>query len=222
MGRVWRQKEDVKDSLFPNFPLRQHLLVPVRLGIVLHYEGLFIYPEGKAFKEFKNLCGSNGIGCCESVIIGIPVDHAKEVELELLVREDMYVFFLELPAGGLVSAGAAVRLVSIEELDSAFIPLFFKFLQLFALVRIELRRGYTSWTFSYTSISCANKDKKRLKVDSVASCPLTYSQAALAALRLCRIVLDGLPNRFLVCFSGYYRLGALARLVLQAFDSFGH
>ncbi|MDR1344992.1 MAG: hypothetical protein LBJ39_06525 [Tannerellaceae bacterium] len=41
------------------------------------------------------------------------------------------------------------------------------------------------WAFSYTLISCANADKKRLKVKLLASFPVASCQAALALLTLC-------------------------------------
>jgi hypothetical protein len=42
--------------------------------------------------------------------------------------------------------------ISIVEGNTSFSFLSFKFLQLLMFVRIELRRGFTPWTFSYTSI----------------------------------------------------------------------
>src|SRR5690606_41054878 len=42
-----------------------------------------------------------------------------------------------------------------------------------------------SWAFPYTLISCANADKKRLKVDLLAAFPVAACQAALALPTLC-------------------------------------
>jgi hypothetical protein len=76
--------------------------------------------------------------------------------------------------------------IAIEEVDFSFGIKCFKFLQLPGLVFIELRRGYPPWTFSYTSISCAKADKKRLNVNSLASLPDAFCHASLAARTLWR------------------------------------
>ena len=78
-----------------------------------------------------------------------------------------------------------MALIGIVERNTPVTCLSFKFLQLLYLVFVELRRGYSPWAFSYTLISCANADKKRLKVMSLASLPVACSQAALALLTHC-------------------------------------
>ena len=49
---------------------------------------------------------------------------------------------------------------------------------------VEVRRGFSPWAFPYTLISCANADKKRLNVDSLASFLLACCQAS-RPLRRC-------------------------------------
>lgn len=78
-----------------------------------------------------------------------------------------------------------MALIGIVERDKTVFCLMFKFLQLLNLVLVELRRGCSPWAFPYTLISCANADKKRLKVISLASLPVVCSHAALALLTHC-------------------------------------
>lgn len=58
-------------------------------------------------------------------------------------------------------------------------------LLLLGLIRIELRRGLPLGTFSYTSISRANADKKALNVLSHASFPDAFCHASLAFITRC-------------------------------------
>ena len=92
---------------------------------------------------------------------------------------------LQLPTVRDISFSTSVALISIIEPNTSFRRLTFKFLQLLDFVFIELRRGYSPWAFSYSLISCANADKKRLNVESLASLPEACSHAALALLTLC-------------------------------------
>ena len=57
--------------------------------------------------------------------------------------------------------------------------------KLLVFVPVQLRRGFSPWAFSYTLISCANADKKRLNVISLAFFPVACCHACLALLTLC-------------------------------------
>ena len=57
--------------------------------------------------------------------------------------------------------------------------------KLLVFVPVQLRRGLSPWAFSYTLISCANADKKRLNVISLACLPVACCHACLALLTLC-------------------------------------
>lgn len=72
-----------------------------------------------------------------------------------------------------------MRLVTIKEVYLSFLKKNFKFLQLLCLTCIELRWGATFRAFSYTSMSCVNTNKKRLKVYSLASLPKAFCPASL-------------------------------------------
>jgi hypothetical protein len=81
--------------------------------------------------------------------------------------------------------GADVTFIGILKGNAPFTFLSFKFLRLPESVPAELRRGDSPRAFPYTRISCANADKKRLNVNSLASFPVASRQAALALLTLC-------------------------------------
>jgi hypothetical protein len=54
-----------------------------------------------------------------------------------------------------VTLGTDMGFIAVEEVDFSPGITCFKFLLLPSLVLIELRRGYSLWTFFYTSISIA-------------------------------------------------------------------
>jgi hypothetical protein len=58
-------------------------------------------------------------------------------------------------------------------------------LQLLCPVLAELRRGNSPRAFSHSPISCANADKKRLKVQSPASLPVAFCRSSPALPTLC-------------------------------------
>lgn len=74
-----------------------------------------------------------------------------------------------------------MRLVTIKEVYLSFLKKNFKFLQFLCLTCIELRWGATFRAFSYTSMPCANTDKKRLKVYSLVFLPKAFCPASLPA-----------------------------------------
>ncbi|MDR0686709.1 MAG: hypothetical protein LBF79_04565, partial [Dysgonamonadaceae bacterium] len=91
--------------------------------------------------------------CGKPVIIGIPVDYSKAIEPELLIARNVIILSLKLPPIRYIAAGTYMGFISVIKVYETFCILIFKFLQLIALVGIELRRGLSPWTFSYTSIS---------------------------------------------------------------------
>ena len=180
---------DVKKKKSSFFPYRAHLpnfCIPVDTGIVKDNKGLFVDSEGILFEKINDLLGIDGLTRTETLEAVVAVNHSKDIEPSGPFRWYIYVFSRELPSVREVAFGADMRFISIKEIDFSPGIKLFKFLQLLGLVRIELRRGYTPWTFSYTSISCANADKKRLNVNSLASLPEDFCHASLAERTLCR------------------------------------
>ncbi len=113
------------------------------------------------------------------------VNHAEEIESKTSLRRDVHILITELPAIGHITFGADMTFIPVIEINESGNGLTFEFLQLLGLIPIELRRGFTLGTFSYTSISRANADKKALKVCSLASLPEACCQASFAFFTLC-------------------------------------
>lgn len=186
MRGVGRDVEKKESSLFPDRAHLPNFCIPVYAGIVEHNKGLFVDPEGILFEKINDLLGINRLIRTETLEAVVAVNHSKDIEPFGSFRWYIYIFSRKLPSVRDVAFGADMRFISIEEIDFSLGIKLFKFLQLPGLVLVELRRGYTPWTFSYTSISCANADKKRLKVNSLASLPEDFCQASLAERTLCR------------------------------------
>lgn len=186
MRGIWR---DVKQEESPFFPNRAHEsdnLIPVYTGIIEHNKRLFVDPEGILIKKFEDLFGINRLTGTEPFKVIITINHPKNIEPFCSFRWYIYILLGELPSLWNITFGTNMRFISVKEVDFSLSIECFKFLQFLGLVGIELQRGYSLWTFSYTSISCAKADKKRLKVKSLASLPQVFCHASLAERTLWR------------------------------------
>lgn len=185
MRRVWRKEEDKEASLFPYRPEFPDPPVSMHGGIVKHNKSVLSDAEGKVIKVTDNPVSRHSLCSGESFILIVTGYHAKDVESCHSLRRDKGILSIQLPSVWYIPLRAGMALIGIVKINAAFKGLTFKFLQLLDLVFVELRRGYSPWAFSYTLISCANADKKRLKVMSLASLPVACSHAALALLTHC-------------------------------------
>ncbi len=186
--QVRRIRRDVEKEESSLFPYRAHLpnfCIPVHAGIVKDDKSLFVNPEGILLEKINNLLSVYVLTRREAFKVVVSVNHSKDIESFGSFRWDMHVFTAELPSVRDIALGTYMRFISIEEIDFSLGIKLFKFLQLPGLVLVKLWRGYTPWTFSYTSISCANADKKRLKVKSLASLPEDFCHASFAERTLC-------------------------------------
>lgn len=186
MRGVWRNIEYKESSFFPDGTHVSDYCVSVHACIVEYNKCFFVESEGELFEETGDFSGINGFTCTEAFKSVVTVGHPKDIESFGFFRWYIYVFSWKLPSVRDVAFGTDMGFIAIEEVNLSFCVKRFKFLQLLGLIFIELRRGNTPWTFSYTSISCAKADKKRLKVNSLASLPEEFCQASLAARTLCR------------------------------------
>lgn len=184
MRGIGRDVEKKESSLFLGRAHLPNFCIPVYAGIVEHDKGLFVDSEGILFEKINDLLGINGLIRTETLETVVAVNLSKNIEPFGSFRWYIYIFSPKLPSVRDVAFGADMRFISMEETDFSLGIKLFKFLQLPGLVLAELRRGYTPWMFSYTS--CANADKKRLKVNSLASLPEDFCQASLAERTLCR------------------------------------
>lgn len=185
LWRIWRQKEEKESSFFPYWTKFFYLLVPVHGSIVKDNKGVHLQVEREFIEETNNLVSRHLLKCGESFVAVITVNHSKNVESCHPLGWDVNILPSQLPTVRDISFSTSVTLIGIIESYASVRRLTFKFLQLLGLVFIELRRGYSPWAFSYSLISCANADKKRLNVESLASLPEACSHAALALLTLC-------------------------------------
>lgn len=185
MWRIWRQEEKKQSPCFPNRSEVFHEFGPVHFSIVQYEKSIFLYPEGNLVKEICHFIGGDTFGRIETLIVVVAVYHTEYIQSERLLRGDKDIFSPELPAIRHISFRAYMAFVSEVKVYKAVVCLSFEFLQLLGLIRIELRRRSAFGTFSYTSISRANADKKALNVLSEASLPVACCQASLAFFTLC-------------------------------------
>jgi hypothetical protein len=185
MRTVWRKKEKEQAALLPYRTKFPHELAPVYACVVKHNKCVLVGAERKPVNKVRNLVGGHILGGRESLIPVIAVYHAENIEPQPSFGGDIYILTAKLPSVWHISLGADVALVSIIKVDETVFLLFYEFVQLLGLIRIELRRGFPLGTFSYTSISRAKADKKALKVLSLASLPEACCHASFAFLMLC-------------------------------------
>ncbi len=114
-----------------------------------------------------------------------PANHTENIESCGFHRRNKDILSRKLPSIWYISLCAHMAFISEEKINKSLIAQAFKFLQLLALNRIELRRGCYPWAFGDTLISCA-KTKKRLKVMALALFPEAFSHSSLALFTLCR------------------------------------
>ena len=186
MGRIRRNIEEKESPFFPYGTHLFYFLITVYTCIVKYDKCLSVELERESVEKINNFLCIDRFTGAEPFEAVIPVNHSKDVKPFGFFDRNVDIFSGKLPPVRDISFCADMGLVTIEEVDCSFFKKYFKFLQLLGLIRIELRRGLTLRTFSYTSISCANADKKRLNVDSLASLPEAFCQASLAARTLCR------------------------------------
>lgn len=185
MRGVWRQIENEQTSFLPNRSQLFNLMITMNRCIIQHHKGVFTHLKGESIKKFDNLVRVNTLGSCKTLVIILAVNHTKYVQSCASLGCNAYILPRQLPTVGNVPFGTNVTFICIVEVNTSLTLLFLKFLQLLILILVELRRGYSPWAFSYTLISCANADKKRLKVKSLTTFPVACCQATLALLTLC-------------------------------------
>ena len=185
--RVGREVEEEKSPVLPDGPQLLDEFASVDAGVVKHDDGVpFPRSERQPVEEVCQPLGGYAASRGEAFVSVVPCGHSEDVESGYLLGRDVDILSLELPAVGDIALGADMALVGIVEVYPSVISLSFKFLQLLGLVLVELRRGFSPWAFPYTLISCANADKKRLNVDSLASFPVACCHASRALSTLCR------------------------------------
>ena len=186
MWGVWWKEKQEQSPLLPNPSQFHGSLASVDGGVVKHDDRFLSHRKGEAVKKIHDLrCTDAGL-CGESVIDIATADHAKYIQSCGSLGWNIDILSLKLPRIGHIPFSTDMALVAIIQIYAALRGQAFKFLQLLALIGIELRRRFSLWAFSYTLISCTNALKKRLKVMSLASLPVASCQACRALLTLWR------------------------------------
>ena len=185
MRGVWRQVKKEKPPFLPNRSQFFHLMIAMNRCIIQHHKGILTHLKGERIKKFDNFIRSNTVGCRKTFVIIFAVNHTKYIHSCTVSRCNVYILTGKLPTVGNIPFGANMTFVGVIQINTTFSLLCFKFLQLLILVLIQLRRGLSPWAFSYTLISCAKADKKRLNVISLACLPVACCHAAFALLTLC-------------------------------------
>lgn len=185
MRAIRREKEKEQPPLLPYGTKFPHKPAPVYTCVVKDHEGPSADTERHTVKKVSDLvCGH--VLCRSESLISVPaVYHAEYIEPETSFRGDADIFTAELPAVWHISTRADMTLITIVKVYETVLLLLYEFLQLLALVGIELRRGSLLGTFPYTSVSRANADKKVRKVLSLAFLPEACCQASFAFFTLC-------------------------------------
>lgn len=181
---IWRKEEQVQPSLLPQSTKGEQLPCPVYWRIVKHDNRLLLDSQRETVKEADHSVCVNAVCSCEPVRPAVAVNHGEAVESRTTLGRNINVFLVELPSVRDISLLTKVGLVSIIKFYGTVMPQLFKLLQLPKLVLVELRRGFSLWAFPYTSKSCANALKKRLRVSSQAVFPVAASHCALAVRTL--------------------------------------
>ena len=185
MRRIWRKIEKKQPTLLPKVTQFLYFSVPMYRSIIKDNKCIFFNFERESVEKINDFIGIDTFRGAESVVLVIAIYHSKDVEPVCLQRRNIYILILKLPSVRNIPLGTDMAFVSKVKIDLTCSFQLFKFLQLLSLVLVELRRGYSPWAFSYSLISCANADKKRLKVQSLASLPVAFCHASLALLTLC-------------------------------------
>lgn len=185
MRGIWRQIEKEKTSFLPYWAQLPYFMIAMDGCIIKYNKGVLTHLKRESIEEINNLVCGDILGSCKTLIIIPAVNHTKDVQSCASLGCNAYILSGKLPTIRNVPFGANVAFIGIVEGNTSLTFLLFKFLQLLILVLVELRRGDSPWAFPYTLISCANADKKRLKVKSLASFPVASCQATLALLTLC-------------------------------------
>ena len=186
MWAIRREKEKEQPPLLPYGTKFPHKPAPVYTCVVKDYKGSFADMERHTVKKVSDLvCGH--VLCRSESLISVPaVYHAEYIEPETSFRGDADIFTAELPSVWHISIRADMTLITIVKVYEPVLFLLYEFLQLLALVGIELRRGSTLRTFPYTSISRVNADKKARKVLSFAFLPEACCQTSFAFFTPCQ------------------------------------
>ena len=185
LRRIWWKIENEEPTLLPQTTQLFYLLISMNGGIIKNHERICLHLERESIQKITDFIRINAFSCAESVVSITAVYHSKDIEPVRLQRRDIDILVTKLPSVRNIPFGTDMTLIGKVQINSTVSFLLFKFLQLFCLILIKLRREDSPWAFSYSLISCANADTKHLKVQSLASFPVAFCHSSRALLTLC-------------------------------------
>ena len=208
---IRREIEYVETSILPSFKTVLHLAALVDSGVSKTTTVSFMDTKREAFHKFDEPVGVYVILSGETIVNAIMVNHSEDVESTAFIYRHTEVLIFEFPRIRHISFCTYMAFITVIQINKSGFPLMFKLLQKFFLISILLRRGCPFGSFSYTSKSCAIKDKKFLKGPSLICFPVASSLHALALETLCRCFRIALSHRLLVLLGADNALAAIPR-----------
>ena len=208
MRGVRREIENKESPFIPPLKTSLHLLAFMYRGIVDHQHRRLGHGHGEPVHKFDELIGIYGFCSGETVVPAVSINHSEDIEPPFLKGWDNTVLVREDPAIRHVTFGTDMALVSEIKIYETGLPQFFKLLQQLLAILVVLRRGGSLWIFPYTSKSCANADKKFLRVPLDNFLPVDASTSAQAFSTLCRCLLMA---SLTACSSFFSRIRFLPR-----------
>lgn len=183
------QEKEVETTAFPYFSHPIRFTATVSTGVIEDKHSRFVYGFTEIIQKLRDIHGLDRFTTCKSMGSIVVTTHIEDIESYGLYRRNKNVLFRELPSIRHISLCADMVFVPKVEVNKSVIVQMFKFLQLLAFIRIELRQGIHLWAFGDTLISCTKTPKKRLNVMSIAIFPDDFSQLDFATF-----------TRYLSCF----------------------
>lgn len=179
MRAVWRQEEKEQSSFLPYRSEFSNELPAVNAGIVKDNKSVFFNAKGKSVEKVCDLVHGNALLSEKAFIAVVPVNHSEDIESMRPLGRDEDILTAELPAVRHVPFGADMTLVGKVKVYESVLCLYFEFLQLLGLIRIDAAaRAYPQDVFLYVYI-LRQYGKKRLSVDSFASLLEAFRQTSL-------------------------------------------
>lgn len=185
MRAIRREKEKEQPPLLPYGAKSPHKPASVYTCVVKDYKGSFADTERHTVKKVSDLICSH-VFCRSESLISIPaVYHTEYIEPETSLRGDVDIFTAELPTVWHISIRADMTLITIVKVYETVLFLLYEFLQLLALVGIELRRGSPLGTFLIRLYLAPMRIKKPGRYFPLAFLPEAFCQASFAFFTLC-------------------------------------
>lgn len=188
-GARW-ETEYMESPLFPFLNIVLNLAALVDSGVIQNDHALFSNAKREVFHKFDESVVVYVFLGSETMVNTVAVNHSEEAESPSFVYRHAEILIFVFLCIRYIAFGTYMAFITIVQVNKAGFSLMLKLLQRFLFISLLLRRGYPFGYFSYTSKSCAIKDKNFLKAPYLTCFSVASSQAALTLemlWRCCRI-----------------------------------